>query len=104
VQTRKLVLACPVCGSGEVFYSCTPNCCFNHVCSNCGTTFEPATEIAGGTASGIVAPDPLPDATDPTVGCARCESIEVYMTEGDSLVCAKCGTLLKLEITEVAPG
>jgi hypothetical protein len=104
VQTRKLALACPVCGSSEVFYSCTPNCCFNHVCSECGTTFEPATVVAGGTASGIVPPDPLPEATDPTVGCARCDSTEVYVVDGDKLVCAKCGTLLKLEITEVAPG
>ena len=104
MQTRKLVLACPVCGSGEVFYSCTPNCCFNHVCSECGATFEPATTVVGGTASGIVPPDPLPDATDPTVGCVRCDSTEVYMTDTESLVCAKCGTLLKLEITEIAPG
>jgi hypothetical protein len=104
VQTRRLALACPVCGSGEVFYSCTPNCCFNHVCSECGTTFEPATTLAGGTGSGIVPPSPLPEAADPTVACARCDSTDVYMADGDLLVCAKCGTLLKLEITEVAPG
>jgi DNA-directed RNA polymerase subunit RPC12/RpoP len=104
VQTRKLVLACPVCGSGGVFYSCTPNCCFNHVCADCGTTFEPATKVKGGTASGIVPPDPLPDATDPTTGCARCDSTEVYMADGDALVCAKCGSWLELEITEIAPG
>jgi hypothetical protein len=60
--------------------------------------------MAGGTASGILPPDPLPDATDPTVACARCDSTEVYVIEGDRLVCAKCGTLLTLEITEVAPG
>ena len=104
MQTRKLALACPVCGSREVFYSCTPNCCFNHVCADCGTTFEPATVPAGGTASGIVPPDPLPEAGDPTVACAKCDSIDVYMTTDDSLVCAKCGTRLKLEITEISPG
>lgn len=104
MRTRKLVLACPVCSSAEIFYSCTPNCCFNHVCAECGTTFEPATTIAGGTASGIVPPDPLPEAADPTVACARCDSIEVYMADGELLVCVKCGSLLKLEITEVAPG
>ena len=43
MKTRKLEIACPQCGSKEVFYSCTPGCCFNHVCSDCGTTFEPAT-------------------------------------------------------------
>lgn len=104
MQTRKLALACPVCGSGEVFYSCTPNCCFNHVCAECGTTFEPATTLAGGTLVGVVPPDPLPDASDPTVGCARCDSTAVYVADSGGLVCTKCGTLLKLEITAVAPG
>ena len=104
MRTRKLALACPVCHSGEVFYSCTPNCCFNHVCAECGTTFEPATVTTGGTVSGIVRPDPMPEAGDPTVACARCDSTEVYMGEGESLVCAKCGALLQLEIGEVAPG
>jgi len=104
VRTRKLELACPVCGSGEVFYSCTPNCCFNHVCSNCGTTFEPETKATGGTISGIVLPDPLPDAADPTAACARCESTAVYLTEDNRAVCGKCGTLLKVEYTEVCPG
>jgi DNA-directed RNA polymerase subunit RPC12/RpoP len=104
VRTRKLAIACPVCSSSEVFYSCTPNCCFNHVCADCGTTFEPETTLAGGTASGIVPPDPLPEAADPTVACAKCDSTAVYMTDSESLVCARCGTLLKLEITEIAPG
>jgi DNA-directed RNA polymerase subunit RPC12/RpoP len=104
VQTRKLAIACPVCGSPEVFYSCTPNCCFNHVCAGCGTTFEPATVLAGGKASGIVPPDPLPEAADPTVACIKCDSTAVYMKDGETLVCSGCGLLLKLEITEVAPG
>jgi transcription elongation factor Elf1 len=104
VQARKLTLACPVCGSGEVFYSCTPNCCFNHVCGNCGTTFEPATTAAGGTVSAVVPPDPLPEAADPTVACAKCDSTAVYMMDDGSLVCSKCGARLILEITEVSPG
>jgi DNA-directed RNA polymerase subunit RPC12/RpoP len=104
VKTRKLQIDCPVCGSGEVFYSCTPNCCFNHVCSHCGTTFEPATTPKGGTVAGIVPPDPLPDSTDPTAECAKCASTSVYMTEDGTLVCGKCGAWLILEITEVAPG
>jgi hypothetical protein len=104
VKTAKLRLACPTCGGAEVFYSCTPGCCFNHVCADCGTTFEPATTAAGGTAAGVVPPDPLPDATDPTVECARCTSVEVYQTEDGPLVCARCGTLLNLELTEIAPG
>ena len=103
MQARKLSIACPTCGSGEVFYSCTPNCCFNHVCAECGTTFEPETRLAGGTASRILPPDPLPEAADPTVACVRCDSTAVYALEGDLLVCGKCMSLLKLEITEVAP-
>jgi len=94
------------------------------VCSECGTTFEPVTTLAGGTASGIVPPNPLPEAADPTVACAKCDSTDVYMLEGEpldnaklvnaervnserveaKLVCAQCGALLKLEITEIAPG
>jgi hypothetical protein len=74
------------------------------VCAECRTTFEPATIVSGGTATRIVPPDPLPEAADPTVACARCDSTEVYVTDGESLVCSKCGSLLKLEITEVAPG
>jgi len=75
----------------------------NHVCSNCGTTFEPVTAATGGTLSGVVPPDPLPEAADPTAACAKCDSTAVYMA-GDSLVCGKCGALLKLELTEVCPG
>jgi hypothetical protein len=62
------------------------------------------TTPAGGKLSGIVPPDPLPDPADPAVACARCDSIEVYMTDRGVLVCAACGTLLTLELTEVAPG
>jgi hypothetical protein len=104
VQTRKLELACPVCESREVFYSCTPNCCFNHVCAECGTTFEPVTKATGGTLSGVVPPDPLPEAADPTAACARCDSIAVYLTNDGAAVCSKCGTLLAIELTEISPG
>ena len=104
MKTRKLEIHCPTCGSGEVFYSCTPNCCFNHVCAECGTTFEPVTALAGGTVAGIVPPDPLPEAADPTAACIRCDSTAVYLGEDGTPVCAKCGARLKLELTEVAPG
>jgi DNA-directed RNA polymerase subunit RPC12/RpoP len=104
LKTSKLRIACPVCGSFDVFYSCTPNCCFNHVCSECGTTFEPVTKARGGAVRGIVAPDPLPEAADPTAACAKCDSTAVYVAEDGSVVCGKCGALLELEITEVAPG
>jgi len=104
IPTKKLAIACPQCGSAEVFYSCTPNCCYNHVCSDCGTTFEPATVLAGGVAGKVDPPDPLPDATDPTTECVKCLSNAVYVMEDGGLVCGNCGMKLKLEITEVAPG
>ena len=103
VRTTKLALACPVCRSRDVFYSCTPNCCFNHVCSNCGATFEPVTKLAGGTQSGVAPPDPLPEASDPTVACIKCDSTAVYAAPDGRLVCHNCGSLLELEITEVSP-
>ena len=93
-----------MCGSAEVFYSCTPNCCFNHVCADCGASFEPVTTAEGGSVSGVEPPDPLPDATSPTVECVKCQSVAVYMAEDGRLVCGQCGARLILELTEVAPG
>jgi DNA-directed RNA polymerase subunit RPC12/RpoP len=101
MQTRKLEIACPVCASHEVFYTCTPDCCFNHVCNSCGATFEPATTATGRTISGVTQPDPLPDASDPTVACAKCYTTAVYLFADGELVCAKCGSVLALEIDEV---
>jgi DNA-directed RNA polymerase subunit RPC12/RpoP len=102
VPTRKLELACPVCASTEVFYTCTPNCCFNHVCNQCGSTFEPATIAKGRFRKGLAAPDPPPDASDPTVDCAKCGAISVYLAEDGELVCIGCGSVLGLEYTEIA--
>ncbi len=102
MRARKLELACPVCASPDVFYSCTPNCCFNHVCSACGATFEPATKRKGGVAQGLVAPATPAGATDPTAECAACGSTDVYSID-DGAVCGKCGALLELEYGEVAP-
>lgn len=53
---------------------------------------------------GIVPPDPLPEASEPTVACARCESIEVYLTSENAAVCAHCGAVLALELTQIHPG
>jgi len=50
---------------------------------------------------GIAPPDPLPDATDPTTACARCDSTEVYLMDNGQAVCAKCGALLAVELTEI---
>jgi len=103
MKARKLALTCPVCGSGDITYSCEPKCCFNHVCGDCRSTFEPVTRVAGGRVSGVEAPDPLPECTDPAVACAKCESTRVYVLEDGRLVCAACGLLLELELTEICP-
>ncbi len=103
IQTRKLEIECPRCGSETVAYTCTPNCCYNHVCANCGTTFEPVTKRAGGAPKTVTPPDPPPDASDPTAECACCASTQVYLAEDDTLVCGKCGAALQLELTEIAP-
>jgi DNA-directed RNA polymerase subunit RPC12/RpoP len=104
MKTTKLRIACPRCESPEVFYSCTPNCCFNHVCSNCGTTFETETSAAGGVVTGLIPPDPAPDATDPAAECAKCHAASVYQLEDGGVVCGNCGARLVLELTEVAEG
>lgn len=100
-MARKLELRCPHCGSTEVFYSCEPKCCFNHVCEACKGTFEPVTKPLGGKRS-ITPPDPLPECTEPTVACVRCDSTAVYTDDDGVLVCADCRSTLELELTEVA--
>lgn len=104
VQTQKLALTCPSCASTEVYYTCTPNCCFNHVCSNCSTTFEPVTTATGAIASEITRPTAPAEDADPTVACAKCDSTAVYATADQTLVCGDCRAILVLEYTEVTPG
>ena len=103
MRTQPLTVACPQCGSGEVFYTCSPACCFNHVCSGCGTTFETATRAAGGFLREVLPPDPLPDSTSPAAECALCQAAEVYQTGDGRPVCAHCGALLHLDLTAIAP-
>ncbi|MEP7365697.1 MAG: hypothetical protein ABI972_20785 [Acidobacteriota bacterium] len=47
---------------------------------------------------------PLPEAADPAVACVKCDSTAVYMVGAEQLACAKCGAVLTLELTEIAPG
>ena len=103
LRTRRLEFNCAVCGSRDVIYSCEPKCCFNHVCADCRSTFEPVTRAAPGRVTGIKPPDPLPECTDPTVACARCDSTRVYLLDDSRLVCAACGQVLELELTEICP-
>ena len=103
MRTRKLEIACPACGSKQVFYTCTPNCCYNHICAECGATFEPVTRPAGGALSGVAPPDPLPDASDPAAPCPKCDSPTVYLIDDGSFVCGACGALLLLNLL-LTPG
>lgn len=103
MKTAKISIPCPTCGSREVIYSCEPKCCFNHVCAECRTTFEPVTRAAGGRLDGVEPPQPRPECTEPAVACAVCESTAVYQLDDGRIVCHACGALLELQITEVAP-
>ncbi len=104
-----LHVACPKCGSSDVVYSCKPECCFNHVCGQCYTTFELGTSRIGEAAGDLGPIPPDPDPSAPTAPCARCGEYKLFaVVENGSpsgrLVCTDCKALLTLEISEVAPG
>ncbi|HVF92102.1 MAG TPA: hypothetical protein VNH22_18705 [Blastocatellia bacterium] len=97
-----LTVTCPACGSGDVVYSCTPDCCFNHVCNACLSSFELSTKDLG---ESLASGSPVAEEGDscaPTVSCARCGSLRLLMIEdgasGSRLACSSCHTLLELEI------
>jgi hypothetical protein len=96
-----LIVQCPSCGSTDITYTCEPACCFNHICAGCYTTFQLVTEALGGTLSGGQGPSAQRDCLAPTVACARCQSLEIYMVDeadasGGQLLCVACHALLKL--------
>ena len=102
MKTRPLSVSCPICGSESVVYSCQPDCCFNHVCGDCLASFQLETRALGGKISDIAFEAIEPDSCAPTVRCARCESLNVRMIDGEDpgakcLVCEDCLTVLKLE-------
>jgi len=103
-----LAIHCPHCGSLDVFYSCSPACCFNHVCSKCYTTFEPVTLRVGEIEIDRNAVPEDPESTAPTAPCARCGEHKLFTIaegpESGKSVCVACNALLTLEMTEVSPG
>ncbi|HEV2492234.1 MAG TPA: hypothetical protein VG204_04090 [Terriglobia bacterium] len=107
MKLAPLSIACPQCGSRDVVYSCKPDCCFNHVCSQCYTTFEPVTTRVG-EFSGDLGPLPAdPDPTGPTAACARCGEIMLFAVADapvPQFLCVSCKALLTLELSEVSPG
>jgi len=93
---------CPKCGSADVVYSCTPSCCFNHVCSRCYATFEPETTRVS-EYIGELGPLPQSDLTGPTAPCARCGEYRLFAINDDALpagqlVCVSCRALLTIEL------
>ena len=103
-----LAVSCPQCGSNDVFYSCKPECCFNHVCNRCYTTFELETTRVGELPDPFEVP-PDPDPSGPTAPCARCGEYRIFAL-GDrpgapqQYLCVSCKALLTLEITNIAKG
>jgi hypothetical protein len=103
-----IVVACPQCGSNDIFYSCKPECCFNHVCNACYTTFELATTRVGEFQNAFDVP-PDPDSTAPTAPCARCGECKIFALgeppgAPQQYLCVSCQALLTLEITNVVKG
>jgi hypothetical protein len=105
-----VVVACPECGSTrDVVYSCKPECCFNHVCANCYTTFELSTNRVGEATEDLGPLPPDPDPASPTAPCARCGECKLFAivsngTPSDQMVCVSCRALLTLEFSEIARG
>ena len=103
-----ITISCPQCGSTDVVYTCKPECCFNHVCNHCYTTFELETTRVGEVKEEFQVP-PEPDSSAPTAACARCGDVKVFairegQTSASRYVCASCKALLTLGLTGISPG
>jgi hypothetical protein len=101
-----LTISCPTCNSQEVAYTCNPSCCFNHVCGNCYTTFEPFTQALGKELFLGNLPETEVDFSGPVVSCERCHHLVVYSIAEDEalenkLVCASCHMLLELGFSKI---
>lgn len=94
---------CPKCGSSDVVYSCTPSCCFNHVCSQCYATFEPVTTRVG-EYDGEFGLLPEVDSAGPTAPCARCGECRLFAITDEAsdrhLLCVSCRAVLSFELKE----
>lgn len=108
-STLSDVVRCPNCHSAAVVYSCTPNCCFNHVCDDCRSTFQLVTAKTGRFDRESAISPVEPASGDPTAACAACDSLNlaIVSTSGENqatLVCGKCRAVLELAIEELAVG
>ena len=103
-DTEPLTVNCPKCGSGNVAYSCEPDCCFNHVCGDCLANFQLITRTSGRRDAGYRAPaeqdcDAEADSCAPTAACANCQGLRVRsVVDGKpgEAVCLDCGSILSL--------
>ncbi len=104
----KDIIRCPECGSADIVYSCEPKCCFNHVCSNCRSTFEINTVKTGQIMAAATTKLEEPPSGDPTTCCASCESLRLAVLKAEDnqtlLFCGDCGAISKMVIEEFVRG
>ena len=102
MQLVPITALCPTCGSTDVVYSCSPHCCFNHVCGSCRTSFQLGTRMLGREMPPVEDAPEEYDMAFPTAPCAGCGDILVFQVEGtDELFCTRCRSVLQLEYTQV---
>jgi len=101
MKVTSLKIRCPKCGSGNVAYSCEPDCCFNHVCEDCLESFQLATRDLGSSITGLDGERCREDSCTPTARCAKCHGLDVCSACSDdavasTTVCLACGAVLEL--------
>jgi hypothetical protein len=102
----KDIVRCPTCGSHDIVYTCEPKCCYNHLCSDCRTTFQLVTHRTTRTADSVQLTAGEPPSGDPTAACAACESLKLAVTNATDpplLVCCSCQTSLDIAYEDIAP-
>src|SRR5580704_350077 len=102
MTTEPLRINCPKCGSGNIAYSCEPDCCFNHVCGDCLANFQLVTRDLGQRfqnhrAQPVSEDGEESDSCAPTVACAKCHGLSVRSlvdSESDPYraLCSDCGS------------
>jgi transcription elongation factor Elf1 len=101
MKARSLTLNCPRCGSPDLVYSCEPECCFNHVCGECLSSFQLQTRDLGGRIPNVITRQRSErDTLAPTVPCASCSRLNVAMIDNEgatTTVCVDCGAILEIE-------
>jgi hypothetical protein len=94
---------CPVCGDADVAYTCTPGCCFNHVCAACRASWQLATEVVDVGPIAVESPRDDYDTTDPSAPCFRCGELVWQLSGRSELWCPSCGIALKCIVRDVRP-